>query len=37
MALMPRPTLEEVLIFFGIVLCSVMFFGVPPAFWIGLH
>jgi hypothetical protein len=37
MALMRRPTLEEDLIFLGIVLCSVMFFGEPPAFWIGLH
>jgi hypothetical protein len=37
MALMPRPTLKEVLIFFSIVLCSAMLFKVPPAFWIGLH
>jgi len=37
MALMPRPTLKEVLIFLGIVLCSLMFLGVPPAFWIGLY
>jgi hypothetical protein len=36
MGLMPRPTLEEVLFFLGIVLCSVMFFGVSPAFWIAL-
>ena len=34
---MPRPTLEEVLVFLGTFLCSVMFFGVPPVFWIGLH
>jgi hypothetical protein len=33
-ALMPRLT-PEVLIFLGIVLCSLIFSEVPPALWIG--
>lgn len=33
---MPRPTLEDFLLFLGMALCSLMFFGVPSAFWIGL-
>jgi hypothetical protein len=32
---MPRPTLEAVLIFLGIVLYSLMFLEVPSALWIG--
>jgi hypothetical protein len=31
------PTFEEVLLLLGILLCSLVFFGVPPAFWIGLY
>src|SRR5690348_11812243 len=34
---MPRLTLAKVFVILGIVLCSVMFFGVAPAFWIGLQ
>jgi hypothetical protein len=37
MAIMPRPTLEEVLMLLGILLCSLAFLGAPPAFWIGLY
>jgi hypothetical protein len=32
---MPRPTLEDVLIFLGIVLCSPMFLEVPSALGMG--
>jgi hypothetical protein len=35
MAPMPRPTLEQVLIFFGLVLYALMFLEVPSALWIG--